>query len=60
MIDSFSCIPFLSPAFDFNGVTINQLRSYMLVSAILKFDVICDVAMTSIPNVLRTELHDFL
>ena len=47
---------FLSPAFDFNvGVTINGSRSYTLTSALLKFDVICDVAMTSAPNVLTAE-----
>ena len=28
------------------------------MSAILKFDVVCDVAMTSTPNVLTTELRD--
>ena len=49
------------PEFAFNiGVTINESRSYTLTSAILKFDVICDVAMTSAPNVLTTELRDFL
>ena len=30
----------------------------MLTSAILKFDVICDVAMKSTPSVLTAELHD--
>ena len=32
----------------------------MLTSAILKFDVVCDVAITSTPNVLTTELRDLL
>ena len=50
MIDSFSCIPF-----DFNvGGAINESRSYTLTS------VICDVAMTSTPNVITTELRDLL
>ena len=52
---------FWSLAFDFNiGVAINESLSYMLTSAILKFDVICDVTMTSTPNALTTELHDLL
>ena len=56
MIDSFSCIPF-----DFNvGITINESRYYTLTSAILKFDVVCDVIMTSTTNVLTTELCDVL
>ena len=38
----------------------NELRSYTLTSAILKFDVVCDVAMMSTPNVLTTELRDLL
>ena len=43
---------FWSPSFDFNiGVALNELRSYTLTSAILKVDVLCDVKMTSIPNV---------
>ena len=37
-----------SPAFDFNiGVAINEWRSYMLTTAILRVDVLCDVTMTS-------------
>ena len=51
---------FRSSAFDFNvGVAINESPSYTLTSTILKFDV-CDVAMTSTPNVLTTELRDLL
>ena len=38
----------------------SELRSFMLESTILKVDVVCDVTMTSIPNVLTTELRDFL
>ena len=58
MIDSFSCIPFRSPAFDCNeGVAMNESCCFTLTSAILKVDVVCDVAMTSTPNVLTTELH---
>ena len=46
---------FWSLAFYFNvGVPINESRSYMLTSAILTFDVVCDIAMTSTPNVLMT------
>ena len=52
---------FLSPAFDFNvGVAMNEWRSYTLTSAILKVGVLCDVAMTSTPNVLTTEVRDLL
>ena len=52
---------FWSPGFDCNvGVTINEWRSYTLTSAILTVDVLCDVAMTSTPNVLMTELLDLL
>ena len=36
------------------------MHSYMLTSAILKVDIVCDVAMTSTPNVLTTELSDLL
>ena len=51
----------LSPAFDFNvGVAINESCFFTLTSAILKVDVFCDVAMTSTPNVLTTELRDLL
>ena len=47
--------------FDCNvGVPINELRSYTLTSAILKVDIVCDLAMTSTLNVLMTELHDRL
>ena len=50
-----------SPAFDFNvGVAIIESCSYTLMSAILKVDVVCDIAVTSIPNVLTTELCDLL
>ena len=52
---------FRVPAFDFNvGVALNESRSFTLTSAILKIDVVCDVAMTSTPNVLTTELRDLL
>ena len=52
---------FWSPAFDFSiEVTINKSRSFMLTSTILKVDVICDITMTSTPNVLTTEVHDVL
>ena len=52
---------FRSPVFEFNiGVAINKSCSYTLMSAILKVDVVCDVAMTSTPNILTTELHDLL
>ena len=33
---------------------------YMMTSAILKVDVVCDVAMTSTPNFLTIELRDLL
>ena len=42
------------------GVTIYESRSYTLMSAILKIDVICNVIMMSTPNVLTTELPDLL
>ena len=49
------------PAFDFNiGVEINESHSNTLTSAILKVDVLCDIAMISSPNVLTTQLHDIL
>ena len=52
---------FWSPAFDFNiGVAINESHSYTLTSVILKIDVVCDVAITSTPNVLTIELRDLL
>ena len=52
---------FWSAAFDFNiEVAINESRYYTLTPTILKVDVICDVAMTSTPNVLTTELRDRL
>ena len=52
---------FSSPVFDFNvEVAINGSHSYTLTSAILKVDVVCDVAMTSTSNFLMTELHDLL
>ena len=55
---------FWPQAFDFNGgVAINEshsMHSFMLTSAILKVDIVCDVAMTSTPKVLTTELHDLL
>ena len=47
---------FRAPAFDFNiGVAVNESHSFTLTSAILKIDVVCDVAMTSTPKVLTTE-----
>ena len=50
---------FWSPAFDSNvEVAINKSLSYYLTSAILKSDLVCDVTMTSTPNVLTTELHE--
>ena len=46
---------FWSPAFDFNvGVPINEACCFTLTSAILKVDVICDVAMMSTPNIWTT------
>ena len=52
---------FWSPTFDFNvDVVINKSRSHTLTSAILEVDVICDVTVSSTPNVLRTELRDLL
>ena len=52
---------FWSPVSDINvGVAINEWHSYMLTSAILNVDVVCDVAMASTPNVLMTELRDLL
>ena len=51
---------FWSQAFDFNlGVAIDMSLSLKLPSAIMKVDV-CDVAMTSTPNFLTTELRDLL
>ena len=51
----------LSPVFDFNvRVEINESHYYTLTSAILKVDGVCDVAMTSSPNVLTTEFCDVL
>ena len=50
-----------SPAFDFYvEVAINYSRFYTLMCAISKFDVVCDIAMTSSPNDLTTELPDLL
>ena len=50
--DRFFFLYTVSPAFDFNvGVDRSESRSYTLTSAILKFDVVCDVAMTSTPDV---------
>ena len=52
---------FWSPALDFNvRVAINELCSYIVMSAILKVNDVCDVAMLSIPKVLTTELCDLL
>ena len=42
------------------GIAIKESTSYTLTSVILKVDVVCDVAMTSNPNVLTTELCDHL
>ena len=60
--DRFFFLPTLwCPAFDFNvGVEINKSDSYTLTSTILKVDVVCDIAVTSSPNVLTTELRDVL
>ena len=59
-IDSFSSYLW-SAAFDFDvGVAINESVYIRWRPPWLKFDVICDVAMTSTPNVLTTELHDLL
>ena len=38
----------------------NESHSNTLTSAILKVDVLCDIAMISSPNVLTTQLHDIL
>ena len=52
---------FLPPAFGFNiGVAINESRSNMLMSTVLKADFVCDVVMTSTPNVFMTALRDLL
>ena len=51
---------FWSPAFDCTIGAINESRSYMLTSAILKIDVLCEVTMMAIPSVLTTELCDCL
>ena len=52
---------FWSPAFNFNaGIAINKWCSYTLASAVLRVGVVCDVAMTSTPNVLMTQLCDLL
>ena len=42
------------------GVSMNEPCSLTLMSAILKVDVVVDITMTSIPNILTTELRDFL
>ena len=50
---------FWSPAFDCNvAFDINESRSYTM--KVLKVDVVCEVAMTSTPNVLTPELRDLL
>ena len=52
---------FRSPVFDFNvEAAIKESCSYTLTSATFKVGVICDVTMTSTPNVLTTELRDLL
>ena len=58
--DRFFCLHTLwFLAFDFNvGVKINKSHSYTLTSAILKVDIISNVAMTSSLNVLTMQLHD--
>ena len=56
MIDSFSCIHFHHQ----HSILTYKSRSYMLKSAILKADVVCDIAMMSTANVLMTELRDIL
>ena len=49
--DRFIFLHTVSLAFDFIvGVSRSESRSYTLTSAILKFDVVCDVAMTSTPD----------
>ena len=60
--DRFSSLhTFRAPAFGFNvRVAVNESHSFILTSAILKTDVLCDVAMTPTPKVLTTELHDLL
>ena len=50
---------FWAPVFDFNvGGAIYESRSYTLTFAILKVEVVCDVAMMSTSNILMTELCD--
>ena len=52
---------FLSQALDFNiAVAIKDSHSYTLTSAILKVDVVWDVAIMSTPIVLTPELRDLL
>ena len=52
---------FRSPAFNVKvWIAMNEPCSFTLTSTILKVDVVCDIAVTSIPNVLTTELYDFL
>ena len=61
MIRFFFLHSFWSPVFDINlGVAINESLFYTLTSAILKVDIVCDVAMTSTPNILTGELRDVL
>ena len=42
------------------AATMIGFTSYTLTSAILKGDVVCDVIMTSTPNVLTTDLRDLV
>ena len=58
---SFFLHTFWSQAFYLNlGVPINESRSYTLTSALLTFDVVCDIAITLTPNIFTTELCDLL
>ena len=59
MTDSFSCIPLDLQRLIFNiGADIYESHSYTLMSAILKVNSICDITMTSTPNVFTTKLRD--
>ena len=59
MIEIFYLYSFWPPAFDFNiGSAINESPPYTLTTAVLKVDFVCDIIMTSTPNVLTTELRD--
>ena len=49
------CVPF-----DLQRLIFNESHSHTLTSTIMKVDVVCEVTMTSSPNVLMTELRDVL